>query len=108
MYAMYPSLSVLPVTASSGTGFQAVAEAVTEQQAHAGIACNQPTMRTEQRGENWISLELLAGGSIYARVGRRRRGILLASPWLGRTGEGTASIRLIPPHTLLLNPAPSS
>lgn len=48
---MYSSLSVLPVKASSCTGFQAVAEAVAEQWACAGIACNQATMRTEQRGE---------------------------------------------------------
>lgn len=108
MYARYPSLSVMPVKTSSCTGFQAAAKAVAEQWAHAGTACNRATVRPEQREENWISLRLLASGSVYARAGRGGHGILLAWPWLGRSREGTASVGLIPPHMLLLNPAPSS
>lgn len=56
MHSMYLNLSVLPGKTSSCAGFLAATEAVAEQRASTGITCNQATMRTEQRGQNWIPL----------------------------------------------------
>lgn len=47
--------------------------------------------------------QLLASGSVYARAQRRGHGIFPAWLWPGRAGEGSVTIRLIPPHTLLLS-----
>lgn len=99
------NLSVLPGETSSSLAPRLRQR---RRQEHAGIACNQATMRREQRGEKEVSLQALADRSVCCvRVGRGH-GILPAWHRLGRTGNRIASIGNTPPDILPLNSAPSS